>query len=1378
MMFECKGPACFFHCLEYLKLWDAGNRVVISDRLADHNLAWIKNKRIAVIDEVIVTGTSLYKLVEQLKKAGALSVKIYALFVNKAWFVEDFFESHIIEQSFIRLAPSEAQSLGSSIVEAMHSIPRPYSIDYPMSGWNVLSWHAIQNIFIDTEWETNDIPTAVNLSPSTSLSFFRTTPAPSLSKNINSALGFDVYENSLLKIRMYGRWEQPSEGQSRYHFRIVPYVVLGELRESELNRCFSLLIKTLPDQMKVTITNSCNNGIAKLRLFQYVMASRLARAWCIHISQRGLQATFVHDSREMSLVFPKEIHEITTILGCCDSSTQPHKIIFESSAQPTHQISDSDEHKAQRPITDADIYSRLIGLFSRLYREKEIPLRENAKKLGRKIFSSASHRTMLNRLDDGITFKNLLSHVVALGVSDTRFAVSSFIDIAVDQGLIVPITVTRLNKQSGERHYFRAYRHGEETYIVERDLALFRRMLLKVQQTIKKYSQKNDSAILPPTLAQGRIPNVVLEKILVLFVRHCIHTNTFNQVFTGASHLRNQIKLSIGRDLHGVRVAIGDHLPTETLPNAVFVNWLKSHSIISTNSSSGYHISDNDDIEIPDRQRQRIADRFGLTLGHAVTAIIQNEHNTRKDGQSNDSPADILNRSLIVLTTCENSASTLLAVGAELRRLSSELQQFPIFNDSAPHILLKRISSYQFTGHILTAANSAHMKIKAFLLREADTKAMELSLLLKKIDDSYALDWDEIWDSSRKHSGRDEEKIENHKLFECTSIVSELIFALYNFEILILSTNSEILSTKQKRRLIDCRKSLNKKVSEISALGKRLEKLNTEIHRSFGELYVKISNEEIRRANEISSQTNQEKSLSIFNRLNSAKVLAGQMYSWIDQAYANRGRLANLEYYEHLLCLKFSPPQGQAADITSEIISLLIRSSQNAGQGKSPREYSQSNRIADTGASYIFYTTHEDNNRADKNIYVYARGFNGARWLGHIAGRTFQVCNDIEAPQIVCALGLERSRRIVRNTETSQLLSNNPMREAVITLNSELKQKYSNLALLCDVDKDDVLRRGFIDELSGVMKSHAPQQISLERTLVAPLGGEFMLSIHKSNTHSISSNPKVGIVFIVNDEGATFIDVIKNMGIEAKRKISKQKSFLEFDMTLGGTKLSFIALQSGGQGNVDASLVLSELISISEKSPLTAIIVLGICCNFHKPSRLKDVIIPMHVLDTQLKVQKPNAVTPRNSGRDFRKDVRELISAFFVDCVRDNTIKSTLGTIDGSVRQGIMVSDNDLLRDGSANQYHRTQARDYNDGAVAYDMETAGVVRWLQQIEGVPPTFVVKGLSDQGNAHKKDDENRSIAARNATFVALELAKYVVDIKQAGYPSSTVTDASI
>ena len=278
LIFTARKAACFFHCLEYLRLWEPGSRVITTDRLIDHDMSWINGKRIAIIDEVIVSGTSLHRLSTTLRKAGAAEISIHALFVNKEWFVPEFFRNSVLTSSHIALDGPDAQALGTTIVRAFYGIPRPYSIDYPMSGRNTLGRHQTYSLAFLPGWQWTQIEdqwsSTGGIGNVDRLDFFRFEPEESSFAALSLQTGIEVSKLSLAKIRTYGRWEH-SNGKDTYHFRVVPYLVLEELSIPEIEVLFAQVVSACTEMNASKLATSCVTDKARLRLIQYVFASSL-----------------------------------------------------------------------------------------------------------------------------------------------------------------------------------------------------------------------------------------------------------------------------------------------------------------------------------------------------------------------------------------------------------------------------------------------------------------------------------------------------------------------------------------------------------------------------------------------------------------------------------------------------------------------------------------------------------------------------------------------------------------------------------------------------------------------------------------------------------------------------------------------------------------------------------------------------------------------------------------------------------------------------------------------------------------------------------------------------------------------------------------------
>jgi hypoxanthine-guanine phosphoribosyltransferase len=73
-----RKAACLLSVLEDLGLISL-NGIVVSERILEYNTEWLKGKKVAIMDDTIISGTSIYKIIEKLKLL-AFRIFSYTLF--------------------------------------------------------------------------------------------------------------------------------------------------------------------------------------------------------------------------------------------------------------------------------------------------------------------------------------------------------------------------------------------------------------------------------------------------------------------------------------------------------------------------------------------------------------------------------------------------------------------------------------------------------------------------------------------------------------------------------------------------------------------------------------------------------------------------------------------------------------------------------------------------------------------------------------------------------------------------------------------------------------------------------------------------------------------------------------------------------------------------------------------------------------------------------------------------------------------------------------------------------------------------------------------------------------------------------------------------
>lgn len=1361
LIFTARKSACFFHCLEYLRLWDAGERIVTTDRLVEHDTSWLRGKRIAIIDEVIVSGTSLYRLLRALQEAGVAEVKVHALFINKEWFVQDFFKNDVLSHSHILLDGPDAQALGTTIVRAFNCIPRPYSIDYPMSGWNTLSCHQADSLAYLPGWQTTQIEEqwgkAEDGISGGQLAFFRFEPEKATFKALGAQIGIGLENFSLVKVRSYGKWET-TDGNETYHFRVVPYLILRELSSDEIDRIFFELAAACSVPNRAALTGSCVTGKSRLRLIQYVLASRLGKAWANNLQDFGIRVSFVEDRREVSFIFPALIHDAVSELSASSQLNASSQL--SASLQPRERLPvgtlDSVFDEWQEPSAPIHLntsqYLQLSSKFLDLYLNVEIPARQRAKELGEAYFSDSTAKTFRDRLNKGLTLEELASSLRGSGAYISENQISMFVDMAVDSGIVVPITVER-DHDDGTRTLSRAYRHGEETYILQRDLGLFHSMLLSIADDVNKQVivQKLNSALRTP----HRLTKILLEKVLVLFLRYAIAKGIFPRVYADTDDRDPEaVLVGIGYDLFGARVARGDHKPTN-LPFAnTFVKWLLDTTILREDADDGYEVNAmwNNPYSKPDKTQLAETVRFSAVLASAVDYLTREAVKTKTPSKG---VRYLVDRAFVTLTTCESEASTLMAIGAELRRFDRELENLGLVA-TAKIDFQQLVQSKRFIRSVVHALNSGLMKMDAFISDEAARNSERLSRALTTQDKVYGSLWDDIWEAAKRdQSTANLDALAGHLIGAVEVLLKALLLAHWVRSIALQR------AAAPPNIVAAAAKSLRSKVSKVDQLVMALSSSpNREAHARLGAAAsrARVYFDAVSSASDKDWPETSQRLVGEFVRL---RVLARDQVEWIDAVTGDDGKIARLEEFDSVVVMKLHVGEEiwekHFAKKFSTISNAAVQRFRTSTSG--PRAYSKDGRINDGSGTFLIRPVRFSNGAT---IISFLSGEKrGASWLGYMFGECVKLAAQSDPLNIPYSasvvLGLENSRKIHRDYRSGVIVLPTTARALLQLGQQSVPEAQGAFAVVSDSASKMEYSDSLLKEMTGNLRRGA-QSRGVGDIAVPSAGGSFKVEkfTFSGNEQLGQQSRRVAWVVIVEDEGASALLELEQLGIVVRTSPAADGKIVgEAFLPTATGKVTLRIYISSSQGNTPIGNLLSNIASTEKVAP-NFIVVSGICCCLGESDALTKVVIPTSVLDTQLGVETNTGSTLRAAGHSFAQKPLQLVKWYLMLRGKRKLSSPGADVDDIKVMDNIaMVSNNDLLKTDNMDVQARTLARNYSDKAVAYDMETAGVVNWGHENPHFPAAVVIKGLSDLGLANKVDDENRKIAARNAMRISLD-----------------------
>lgn len=491
-----RKAACFIRFLEKYQYVDFKGKVV-TDRLLDFDTKWLQDKSVVVIDDVIVSGTTIYTTIKKLESAGTNSIQVIVLGVNKDYFNPTLFDytndlgvpKNYITTPYLLLSDAGCVRMCSNIVAVFSLDISPYDVDFPQHNQVTLSKHCFEQIILNNEWTSYDVSS--DLQSENSIKNITFLPTTEIIKKFDSSIGFSIAKNGFFKIRVFAKFNENKK--KPYTVNVVPYFLFNEITEEDILLLYGKIIGN---------DNSNNSTIAKIRILQYIFSKKLFDIWTESVNRLlKKKILWTIDYYSIQRIIPNIFFDRLLYIFNSKEPLLDEKIeILNIGPIIITDETDFKVHKKQKGLV---LQQKLVELFTDLYYNKEIESRKIVKKYGRSAFDMPEYTEVINRLKHGYSYQDMLQLIIEYSdVYDIETTVSLFIDEAIDSGVIVPIIAEKINNTFG-RYFFRAYRHGEDVPFGE-------------------LQEKMCAVLLSNYAAAGgdkALSKIRVEKLLVLFIR-------------------------------------------------------------------------------------------------------------------------------------------------------------------------------------------------------------------------------------------------------------------------------------------------------------------------------------------------------------------------------------------------------------------------------------------------------------------------------------------------------------------------------------------------------------------------------------------------------------------------------------------------------------------------------------------------------------------------------------------------------------------------------------------------------------------------------------------------------------------------------------------
>lgn len=827
-----KAVQLFFILLEQGYINDEiFKKIVITNQALDFNCDYLFGKKITIIDDIVISGTSIASTINKLLEMGIHQGDIEVIAVAKD---SDYFKmrfENISGDSVLHcdtvLKDAECIELSVTISKIFSHYGVPYDVDFPTYESTLIEPKKLKLFHDNIFWDICDVTNGNQQAGQ--VSSYTLYPTQCVRKKLWDLIGIELEECVHLKVRTYiKKYRNGTLGLS-----VVPMCLFNEISESKLTELYVFL---KPENTDITL-NKNNLFIAQMRYLQFYVAHQLyvifseimalgqgesphkdmlLQLFGLVDGETIYNAICVPHQRKTDLSIPKiyvrEPDNAALLKEYNESS------IGQRSLKNLQYIGQSDEFEQMCWLNQT-----LFDPFLWWYDTKEIEVRKELR-------DSAPHyihdreriNKLLYRLNSGFSLATLRGmlrlSIDKLPADKADRVISSLLDRAIDDGIIVP-TIYYRSVQSEKSYLCRAYRHGEDLPFGLADECRLLRFIQGIGEKIP--SVKTDEQHLT---ADG-IAKVSLEKMIVLFYQMGLRQGGIFNHFLGFNNLKI---LHSFLSVHGTVQAFTKEGETEEIHMysernsrgeeyiTWLTSWLKDRGFIAAVDESDHSINQKQIINMSlvnhylDKEtRSSICKSVGGSIDD-ISDIISEWYNKASEGVMKYTFKD----AATALTSCANGYVYASAIGTEIHYFSkfwANQAKSAFAHADNSHLLISALTKIpknrEYFNTITQGLNSGRDKVLWF----EDQAALEiLENVEMTLSSKESRKWSNIWGDNRP-------KFDTNP--ELEDLTNEAVSFLYFFSICFdclrskeFWDNGEMPEQydKYKKRFLDSGKLTNK----------------------------------------------------------------------------------------------------------------------------------------------------------------------------------------------------------------------------------------------------------------------------------------------------------------------------------------------------------------------------------------------------------------------------------------------------------------------------------------------------------------------------------------------------------------------------------------
>lgn len=1317
-----RKAACFIDCLQELNITTLEG-FVTSERVLDNDITWLENKKVVIIDDTIISGTTLYKTIKKLRLANVQDISVNVLTIDKENFVPDLLFNEIEKKSYLTkpylsLNHTECIKVCSDIVNALSIYPRPYDVDFPYFNKINIIEDDFKHFIQHTNWSMENATSFLQDRNETFAYTF--TPSTSIKEKFDYRIGAEISQFAMLKVRTYGIYKK--KNKSTYKLRILPIVVLKPMSYESIDNLFKS-ITSLGENIAFSQINSYSS---KLRFIQYFLASKLAEIWVESMSVIAKEEiTLDHDLFTLRLLFNSKV--INPFVKILSNNTFP-LFCDEVELKNIDSIDEPFEYKSAHKVEDDSVESihlLLIEPFLRLYYEKEIKAWEIVKKYGRKVFIEEEYIKLLSRLDKGYSILFFTKLAQQVDEINPIKIVSSFLDKAIDIGIAVPIIV----EDNTNKVIYRAYRHGEDVPFGEKE-----EKLLAI--VINAFSE---------TLGRKELQHLWLEKLSVLLIKIGIQNKFLNPIISNvpqrdmicSKENHTHAIASIKTYLYGPVATYKEYGIDESIESKPYLEpgqndlWLtnvllEKRIITKSPDTNLYSFNEYPKISL-DEKLEGKAENIGLIFGQ----LLKDKLIDPKDD-------------FVKLTACIYPQENLQSLAAEINLFTKKWIRFHSYIDRNVRNKNKHYSlaeNIRKSNLSFTAINSGQKKFEWFQEKAGQKLISEIK---SKLTPKYLKNlWAEYWSPNKDWTIDSIDK----DLYNCIINQGLWLICMNTYLRILDYSLRNTATTLNKQELNSNNKKIEKIFEEIKEYHKKLKpfRKNPRTREIIPFIENVIQNREFHVESDFTVYT-KTTLLKIKSLTYSAKLLLDDSELLVNKF----GKVDNILRYSHTLCIDIEEPEFYfKKKIWSEILTTIDDYKQRLFAGGSESD--------------LIIQLPDDKNILGRGIWLAANGSLKSSILPKLAHKLLSIFSSKIKIKCTVYSQLPEEYRIKTAGDNNSAIkygnfwSQVSLMKKCFVLNLHDASEQSQLNTI--VEDKSILTSEYA-KLDKIEQNQYELKSEDKIITEGVVSNTYNHKIYNYMSNTESQMTDVGIITIVSQETRA---VLKQLDIDPKDDIIRNgKSFYEGHFESAEKSVHKVALtQQLEQGN--RSVIMAYNALVNNYNP-KLIVVLGIAGCISDDMELCDVVIANQVLYYENRKETQGKTNRRGDIFKIGAKLKQYINKLFLIYDEPAVLSASSESYNDNFKivAGPIGSGEAVIADSAS------KVKDWlvkvNSKTMALEMEAGGFLQayYEDELTDKQPSLgalVIRGISDHADV-KKDDKWRKPASENAVKCLVELLKII------------------